>query len=107
MTINGTAISMTRGDSETLTVKIKDDAFEAGDKVTFTARARATAPIAFQIVVTEFEEDGSAIITFDHETTEGLTFGRYMYDIELVRADGTVTTLIKPAAFDLTEEVTY
>ncbi len=106
MTIQGTKISMTRGDSETLTVSLANDAFAPGDEVFFTVRPAVAEPVALQKTVTDFP-GGRAVITIEPGDTAGLDFGRYVYDIQLTRASGAVTTLIKPAAFVLTEEVTY
>ena len=39
------------------------------------------------------------------EETKRLNFGKYVYDIQLTRADGRVDTIIAKAAFKLTEEV--
>ena len=39
------------------------------------------------------------------EDTEPLPFGRYVYDIELTTADGTVDTFISKAIINICEEV--
>ena len=106
MTIRGTKISMTRGDSETVTVTCSVP-FAAGDTVTLTMREDVESEIAMQKVVTDFGAAGEAVIVIEPEDTEALDFGDYVYDLELRRADGTVTTLVKPSVFTLTEEVTY
>lgn len=106
MTIKGTNISMVRGDSETLTVTCSEP-FSARDSVTLTVREDVESPIVFQKTVTAFGPEGEAVIDFDHEDTEGLDFGNYVYDIQLTRADGTVTTLVKVSRLTLEEEVTY
>ncbi|MBQ7737039.1 MAG: hypothetical protein IJT62_04315 [Oscillospiraceae bacterium] len=106
MVINGTNISMVRGDSETLTVTCSEP-FAAGDAVTLTVREDVESPIALQKTVTVFGDYGEAVIEIQHEDTEGLDFGNYVYDIQLTRADGTVTTLVKVSRFTLEEEVTY
>ncbi|MBQ9393330.1 MAG: hypothetical protein IJU18_04995 [Oscillospiraceae bacterium] len=106
MKIRGKNISMTRGDSETLTVKCSDP-FEPGDTVYLTMRADAESEIVLQKAVTVFGDEGEAVIVLDHADTEGLDFGEYLYDIQVTRADGTVTTLVTPASFTIEEEVTY
>lgn len=108
MKISGHNLSMIRGDSESLTVGIKAGTFAAGDTVTFTVRKKAACPnILIQKTVTDFDEEGKAVIGIEHADTEGLPFGDYAYDVELTRADGTVTTLVGPATLRLLEEVTY
>ena len=106
MTIKGTQIRMTRGDSETLTVTLEDDSFVEGDTVYMTVRPDVEEAISFQKVVTVFL-DGAAVFGIEHDDTEGLDFGEYVYDVQLIRADGTVKTLVKPSKFILEEEVTY
>lgn len=111
MKIAGKSISMTRGDSESITVKcFRDNApfpLERGDTVCFTVREDAESAVALQKTVTAFDENGWAVIAIRPEDTAGMDFGRYVYDIQLTRADGTVTTIVTIAAFTLTEEVTY
>lgn len=106
MTLSGTNISMTRGDTETLTVRCSVP-FEEGDTVYMTARESVEAPVAFQKIVREFGDEGEAVIVIDHEDTEGMDFGDYLYDVQVTRDSGTVTTLVKPSKFTLTEEITY
>lgn len=115
MTVSGKNISMTRGDTESLIVKQFDKTggtqtpapFVTGDTVTMTVREDVESPIAFQTSVTAFDEHGWAVIPIAHSDTAGLDFGSYVYDIQLTRADGTVTTLVTISDFTLTEEVTY
>lgn len=97
-------IAMIRGDSESITVRCSEP-FDNGDMVTFTMRPDIEGEIVLQKEITDFPE-GEAVIPFEPEDTAGLDFGDYVYDIQLTRADGTVTTLIVPARFRLEEEVT-
>ena len=105
MTVNGTKLAMTRGDSESIQVTCSE-LFHTGDEITFTVRQSTEDPIVLQKTVTEFP-DGEAFIDIDPEDTAGLDFGDYVYDIQWTRADGTVTTVIEPSRFRLKEEVTY
>lgn len=113
MIVSGTNLSMTRGDSESITVSCIDGAgdpvlFVTGDTIYFTIKSDAASTVKIlQKVITEFEEDGSAIICIDHADTEECVFKKYTYDIQLTRADGTVTTIVKPATFEITKEVTH
>ena len=114
MTINKNnyAIAMTRGDSESLTVKKKNDTWVSGEVITLTVRTDAEGDIAFQKAVSEFDENGYAVIPIDPADTAGLEFGKYVYDIQYSNADGTIKTLIPPdpgrlPKFTLTEEATY
>ena len=98
-------ITMTRGDSESLTVRCSEP-FRTGDRVFFTVREDAESDISLQKIIAVFP-NGEAVIPIYPEDTEPLEFGSYVYDIQVTRANGTVTTLIVPSAFKLTEEVTY
>lgn len=101
-------ISMTRGDSETITVSCKDRPFVTGDVIAFTVRKSAKNQIKnIEKKVTTFDENGKAIIEIKPEDTASMDFSSYKYDIQLTAADGTVATIIKPANFTLTEEVSY
>ena len=106
MTLQETNITMTRGDTETLTVRCSEP-FCEGDEVTMPVREDADSPVELQKTVTEFGADGEAVIVLDHEDTAALPFGTYRYDIQVTRATGAVRTLVKPAKFTLTEEITY
>lgn len=107
-------LAMVRGDSESITVacyeKIEGASefvpLAAGDAVTFTMRPDVEGAVVLQKVIEEFD-DGKAVIVFAPADTGGLDFGDYVYDIQLTRADGTVTTLVEPSVFRLKEEVTY
>jgi hypothetical protein len=98
-------ITMTRGDSESLTVTCSVP-FTNGDTVYFTVREDAESEILLQKIITDFP-DGAAVIPIYPEDTEGMDFGDYVYDIQVTRAGGVVTTLIVPSRFKLNEEVTY
>lgn len=107
MTISNQNITMTRGDSESITVSVKDRGLIDGDKIELTVRTSPTAPNRIlHKVVTEFE-DGKAIIRLYPEDTARKPFGVYWYDVQLTMADGSVYTIIKPHNFTLAEEVTY
>ncbi len=105
MIINGTKMSMVRGDSESITVRCSQG-FANGDQIIFTMREDVDSPIALQKTVTEFP-GGEAVIAIDHEDTAPLDFGDYVYDVQWTRADGTVTTIVEKSRFTLREEVTY
>ena len=114
MTINENnyAIAMTRGDSESLTVRKKDDVWVTGETITMTVRDGAEGEILFQKAVTEFDGEGAAVIAIESGDTEGIDFGSYVYDIQYTDASGKVRTLIPPRPgklpkFTLTQEATY
>ena len=94
---------MVIGDTGTFsfTPKIDGNAFlDSGDTVYFTIRKLLDQTIIMQKEITEFE-DGKCEITIDPEDTQYLDADNYIYDIKLIRGDGTVDTLIpnRPYAY--------
>lgn len=113
MKIDGTNISMTRGDSEDLYVQCVDDGgapvpLVAGDTVYFTVKKHVnTEDKLIQKAITEFDQ-GVAHIAILPADTRPLRFKKkYVYDVQVTFADGRVRTIILPSAFVVTEEVTY
>lgn len=112
MKVNGTNISMIRGDSETITVLCKDqygtlvDLID-GDTVRFTIKENINTEIkTLQKTVTTFP-DGIAVITIVPADTKTLKFKEYVYDVQLTRADQSVITIVPPSKFKIEGEVTY
>lgn len=111
MEINGTNLSMTRGDSKTITVSCKDQngnkiILDTGDTVYFTVKRNPmVSEILIQKIITIFNE-GDAIIEIEPEDTENLSFGGYQYDIQWVSSAGRVTTIVKPSNFLIEPEIT-
>ena len=106
MKVNGTNISMIRGDSETITVLCKDqygtlvDLID-GDTVRFTIKENINTEIkTLQKTVTTFP-DGIAVITIVPADTKTLKFKEYVYDVQLTRADQSVITIVPPSKFKI------
>lgn len=105
--VDNNNIRMIRGDSGVFTVTITDTngtpvELTDSDVLTFTLRRTTRDPtIVLQKIIASGE------LNIKPADTEGLTFGAYIYDIELKRADGYVDTVIPPHKFLLMEEVTY
>lgn len=112
MKVNGTDLAMIRGDSESITLSLKDGeavtSFVPGDTVYFTVKRSSTVDEkALQKTITEFNEDGNCIIEIAPNDTKDLEFRSYVYDIQLNRFDGTVTTIVPCSKFAVLREVTY
>ena len=87
--------------SFSFTPKIDDKAFlQDGDTVYFTVRKLLDQTIIMQKTITEFE-DGKCEIVINPEDTMYLDEGNYIFDLKLVRGDGTVDSLIpnRPYAY--------
>ena len=112
MIVDGTSLSMTRGDSESITVSCTDAngdtlSFGAGDTIYFTVKVRtSTTQIAFQKTVVSFE-NGKATVNINPSDTKDLKFLDYVYDVQWTTAFGAVTTIVKPSVFTIEGEVTY
>ena len=112
MKIQGTNISMTRGDSEMIKVTVKDTLgniipLVTGDTIYLTVRESMLSPTKIiEKIVTEFD-DGQALIIINPEDTNNLRFTSYVYDIQLTKENGSVKTIITPSNFTITGEVTY
>lgn len=106
-TVNNNNISMIRGDSGVFTITIADTngspvTLTDGDVLTFTLRRTPRSPT---IVLQKTITDGT--LNINPGDTQDLTFGSYVYDVELRRADGYTDTIIPPHEFLVLEEVTY
>lgn len=107
MIVNGKTLSMTRGDTESITVTVTGYTLGDGDKIEFTVRKRPTSVTKdLHKVVTEFAEN-KAIFIISSADTSAMVFGNYVYDIQLTTADGAVITIIKPSGFVILPEVSY
>ena len=100
--VSGTTITLTRGDTFVALISItKQDGTpyvpNDGDKVRFAMKAKP-------LVVKDIPID-TLTLTLHPEDTKGLSFGKYVYDIQLTKADGTVDTFITKATIKITEEV--
>lgn len=106
-TVNGTTITLTRGDTFRAIITIYD---AQGNE--YTPESEDVVRFALKRTV----EDRTPLIlkTIDNETmlleiepndTKQLSFGSYIYDIEITLQDGTVDTFIANAKLNLTVEV--
>ncbi len=112
--IDGTDITLTRGDTLRVKVSIILDGEEyspqAGDVVRFALKHRTlnkdktdysdTEPLILKTIPND-----TLILTLDSADTKPLGFGTYVYDVEITFNDGTVSTFITKSTFKLTEEV--
>lgn len=109
-------IEMTRGDSELFQVSIvlNDAEYtpQEGDQVRFTMRrANDNALWGFMLfhypapLIVKDIPISTMQLAIDPEDTKHLPFGRYIYDMQITFADGTVKTFVKPSPFIIKEEV--
>lgn len=100
-------ISITRGDSGVVKVLPTNPdgtpyQVKAGDTITLTVKANTdTVETLISLPVV----DGQAVLKPAH--TKSLKYGAYVYDVQLMTAEGDVYTFITPHTFKILEEVTF
>ena len=105
--INGTTITLTRGDSFYCQITMKNEDGTAytpqqGDAVRFALKKKYqdTEPLIEKAIPTD-----TLILYLEPEDTKSLAFGEYVYDIELTKANGDVDTFIYESQFNIAKEV--
>lgn len=112
--IEGNNITLTRGDTLRVMVKILIDGEEytpaADDAIRFAVKHKKlnkdktdyadNEPLILKDITPE-----SMMLILNPADTKSLGFGRYVYDCQITFADGKVATFIPPSDFILTEEV--
>ena len=110
MWLNGTHIAMIRGDSEVLSISCTINGapyMDAGDTVYLTVKKSGkTEDKLLQKVVTVTNEE-RVLIKLEPQDTKEVPYGKYKYDIQLSKEDGTVKTIIPSSYFEIKEEITY
>lgn len=103
------SVRLTRGDTARLSVSIVDEITGEPYEVCETDELRLTvkksikdSSYCFQKKVT-----GSSDFYIKPVDTNHLSFGRYVYDVELTTDGGDVFTVIEPSTFEIMQEVTY
>ena len=101
-------IDLTRGDTCAIIVTIYDlngDVYEiqTGDVLLFTMKINCET----QDIVVQKDITSDSIISLTHNDTKSLAYGSYVYDVQLTTAGGDVYTVIAPALFNITKEVTF
>lgn len=87
---------MVRGDTGTFSVAPKingEYVLENGDHIWFTLRKIKDNRILIQKDITEFE-NGIAEVVIEPNDTVNMELGNYIYDLKMIRGDGTVDSLI-------------
>jgi hypothetical protein len=105
--ITGTMITLTRGDTfEALVSATKKDGTPyipvEGDVIRFAMKENYDD--ARPLLVKEIPID-TMMLMLEPSDTADLDFGKYVYDIQLTKANGKVDTFITKATLKLSEEV--
>lgn len=105
--ITGTTITLTRGDTfEALVSATKRDGTQyipvEGDAIRFAMKENYDDPRP--LLVKDISID-TMMLMLEPQDTADLNFGKYVYDIQLTKANGKVDTFISKAILKLSEEV--
>lgn len=105
--VSGTTITLTRGDTFKANISITDrngNPYEPieGDSVRFAMKQ--TYADKNPLLLIDIPID-TLILEIKPENTENLSFGTYVYDIQLTKSTGEVDTFIPTSKLKLTEEV--
>lgn len=106
--VEGTTITMTRGDTLRVKISIKKQDGEvytptSSDSITFTAKKNYATD---EIVIQKDIDPLMMLLQLDPEDTKDLKMpSQYVYDIQLTTSDGTVDTFIAKATLKISEEV--
>lgn len=93
--VNGTDITLTRGDTETLTVTVTDASGQPyelgeGEYIELVAKAK---PTDAEPLIRKVTTDGT--ITFDRADTWDLSTGKYAYNIRVEAGTSSYHTIIE------------
>ena len=103
--INGTTISLTRGDTARIELGITQggETYDySADTVLFTVKQSTMQP---DYLIQKTVTDG--VIYIAPADTETLAYGTYCYDVQLTTSGGDVCTVITPSKFVVEPEVTW
>lgn len=106
--IQGTTISLTRGDTARISVNINNS-----DKTPYTLQPGDHVWLTVKKTVNQIENlfkveaDDTNTFIVNPADTKILAVGSYVYDVQLNHANGDISTIIPPSVFKLTPEVNY
>ena len=112
--ISGTSITLTRGDTLRIKIKITLDEQEyipvEGDTIRFalkhpTLNSKKTDYKDTEPLILKAIPINTMILELEPSDTKNLQFGNYIYDMQITFADGRVDTFITEAKFKITPEV--
>lgn len=105
--VEGTTITMTRGDTARISVYISDmegEGYTPSEQDTIRFAMKKDYKDAEPLLLINIPVN-TMMLVINPEDTKNLPFGAYVYDIELTTEAGVVDTFIDRAKIKLTEEV--
>ena len=104
LTIRNNTITLTRGDTARIDLTLSKDGESydySADTVVFSVKKTTSTPT---YIMQKTVTDG--VIYIAPDDTENLSYGDYVYDVQLTTQSGDVCTVIPPSKFTLATEVT-
>lgn len=104
-------IRLTRGDTARLEINVTT-ADESGSITDYKILPEDTLTLSVKKKVKDSTYilqktiNGSTVFHIKPEDTRGVSFGTYVYDVQLTTSDGDVYTIIEPTSFEIMTEVT-
>lgn len=106
---NNKNITMTRGDTfaRTLILKKNGQTYvpENGDVIRFAMAKVYKSKTGYELLIEKTIDNSTLLWKLDPEDTADLEYGKYVYDLQMTYADGSVETFADKKQFILTEEV--
>ena len=102
-------ITMTRGDTfaRTLTLIKNGETYtpQAGDVIRFAMANVYKDKAGYDLILNKVIDNSTLLWTIDAEDTANLAYGKYVYDLQITYADGSVETFADRKTITLTQEV--
>lgn len=102
-------ITMTRGDTfaRTLVLTKNGEPYvpQEGDVIRFAMAKVYKGKTGYELLIEKTIDNSTLLWKLDPEDTADLDYGKYVYDLQMTYADGTVETFANKKQFALTEEV--
>ena len=104
---NDNGIRMIQGDTGSIRLTLDNYKLSSGDKVTFAMTSNSLKRLLIEKNITEFESDGTALITLNGKDTVDIAPGSYLYEIQVITKDGRIDTVIPMTKFKIMEGMIY
>ena len=109
--VTNNEVYLTRGDNALLHISARDSTGSTyvpqdGDVVTLSVKKKVKDNDKLICKIQDIHTETGWDITINPEDTSALSFGDYVYDVQLVGSNGWVDTIIEPSTFTIGEEVT-
>lgn len=105
--INGSNVSLTRGDSCYIRVDVMGYELQDGDTLTLSIKTDTDATTPYLVNKTITINHTDPVFEFVPTDTKTLEYGTYKYDVQLDTIDGGRYTIVPPSDFVIMEEVTH